>query len=116
MRYRKLDSNGDYTIGSGADFFIDDAEGIAQAILTRLRLYLGEWFLDTTAGTPWKTDILGKYTKDAYDAAIKNVVLGTTGVNGILEYSSSFDGNQRELTIEATVDTIYGQVKVAGPI
>jgi hypothetical protein len=54
MRYRKLDANGDYTFGGGSnDFLVNTPETVAQAVMTRLNLLQGEWFLDTTAGMPW---------------------------------------------------------------
>jgi hypothetical protein len=114
MRYRKEDANGDYVFGNqGADFYRDQPEAVAQAVKTRLGLYTGEWFLDTTDGTPWRTEVLGKYTKDTYDAIIKARILDTQGVDEILAYSSSFDGNTRVLSISATINTIYGQTPVA---
>ena len=82
MRYRKLDANGDYSFGAQqADFFVDSPEGVAQAVQTRLGLFTGEWFLDTTDGTPWRTEVLGKYTQDSYDAVIKDRILTTMVIN-----------------------------------
>ena len=116
MRYRKLDADGDYTVGTGQDFLVDSPEAVAQAIKTRLGLYAGEWFLDTEDGTPWRTEVLGKYTLSTYDAVIKDRILGTAGVAQIDEYSSEFDGTTRRLTIAATISTEYGQATVTGTI
>lgn len=77
MRYRKQDENGDYAFGNqGADFYVDSQEAVAQAVQTRLLLNQGEWFLDTTEGTPYSTQILDKYTATKYDAAIRQRILG----------------------------------------
>jgi hypothetical protein len=114
MRYRKEDASGDFVFGNqDADFYRDQPEAVAQAVKTRLGLYTGEWFLDTTDGTPWRTEVLGKYTKDAYDSVIKARILDTQGVDEILDYSSSFDGNSRALTITATINTQYGETPIA---
>ena len=113
MRYRKLDANGDYTFGhQQADFYRDQPEAVAQAVQTRLGLFTGEWFLDTTDGTPWRTDILGKYTQGAYDAVLKDRILQTDGVKSIDAYASSLDRNARRLTVNATISTIYGTASV----
>lgn len=113
MRYRRLDANGDYSFGQQqADFFRNVPEAVGQAVLTRLYLFTGEWFLDTTDGTPWRTDVLGKYTRATYDAVIKSRILDTTGVTGIAAYSSIFDENTRKLSVVATIDTVYGQTTV----
>jgi hypothetical protein len=116
MRYRKLDANGDYTIGTGADFYINQPEAVQQAVLTALRLYTGEWFLDLTDGTPWRTEVLGKYTQDTYDTVIKQRILSVTGVSSIAAYSSSLNTSTRVLSITVTLNTIYGQVIVQGPL
>lgn len=112
MRYRKLDANGDYTLGSNA-FHVNSPDAVAQAVKTRLALWLGEWFIDTTDGTPWNEQILGKRlpTKNP-DAAIKQRILGTQGVTEITSYSSTFDGNTRKLSVTAEINTIYGATTV----
>jgi hypothetical protein len=113
MRYRKLDADGDYVIGSGKDFLINSPEAVAQAILTRLKLWRGEWFINTADGTPWTQEILGKRQRGkSPDGAIKKRILQTEGVTEILSYSSDFDGNARNLKINATIATKYGQVTI----
>ncbi|AFC85926.1 hypothetical protein [Frateuria aurantia] len=111
MIYRKLNAAGDYSFGAGpGDFYQNSPEAVAQAVLTRLRLLVGEWFLDTTAGTPWATQILGKGTSSVYDSVIKNRILGTTGVQSIDCYSSSV--SDRKLSVTATITTAYGSTTV----
>jgi hypothetical protein len=114
MRYRKLDANGDYVIGSGSDFLVNSPEAVAQAILTRLKLWRGEWYVDLKDGTPWMQEILGKRQRGkSPDGAIKRRILGTEGVKEITKYSSDFDGNTRQLKIDATVNTIYGVATIS---
>lgn len=106
MRYRPLDSNGDYTIGQ--NFLVNSPAAVAQAIKTRLLLWVGEWFLDTSEGTPWPTQVLGPRANTNPDAVIKQRILGTPGVTSIINYSSNFNGGNRTLTVSATVQTQYG--------
>lgn len=109
MRYRKLDANGDAVFGHQQnDFYRDQPEAVAQAVKTRLALFTGEWFLDVTDGTPWTTQVLGKYTNDQYDAVIRDRILGTTGVTQIDSYSSTVNTATRTLTVTATIDTQFG--------
>lgn len=116
MRIRKQDAAGDYVLGTPSDFYVNEAAGVGQAAMTRLLLFTGEWFIDTGDGMPWRTDVLGKYTADAYDTVIKQRVLGTFGVRAILNYSSVFNGNTRKLDVSFDLDTIYGTTTVRGPL
>jgi hypothetical protein len=112
MRYRKLDSNGDYSLGQGlSNFFINSPSAVAQAIQTTLLLFQGEWFLDTTAGVPWFNQIVGFTPKPTYDLLIKDAIRKVQGVKSIISYSSFLD-NTRNLTINVRVDTIYGAVSL----
>ena len=113
MRYRRLDSRGDMTFGSGQmDFWIDQPEGVGQSIMTRLRLNEGEWFADLTEGTPWKTEVLGERTRWTRDVVVRERVDTTTGGSEILRYFSRLDVDTREWTAEITVNTVYGPVVV----
>lgn len=112
MRYRKLDPAGDYTFGhSQTDFLVDSPEAVAQAILTRLNLSTGEWFLNTSDGTPMD-QILGTGHQTTFDQAIKDRILNTPGVIGITSYFSTIDSVVRSIRISATVDTLYGVATV----
>lgn len=114
MRYRKLDANGDYTFGNQqADFYKDNPDAVAQAVMTRLRLNKGEWFIDTVDGTPWNTEVLGERTASTRDAAIKKRILGTPGVSQIDSYDSSINPETRRFTVTATITTAYGQTSIS---
>jgi len=120
MRLRKQDAGGDYQFGHNvADFWHDQVEGVGQSIMTRLLLFRGEWFLDTNEGTPWggfplnqavvdQGEILGVHTQLTRDVAIHQRVLLTEGVQTITNYFSEGDPNQRNFSVEMTVETIYG--------
>jgi hypothetical protein len=117
MKYRKLDSAGDYSFGRGdLDFHIDSPSGVAQAILTSLNLFQGQWFLDLTEGMPWYTQIAGFNTQASYDAIIKNKIQTVQGVNSILRYTSELDHDTRTLSVETQVDTEFGAVTVTTQI
>lgn len=113
MKYRRLDMNGDMVIGHGdADYLKDSPECVAQAVVTRLRLLRGEWFLDLTEGTPYAPAVLGKHTKATYDFALRQRVLETEGVTDIEEYESIFDGETRRLTVNIRINTVYGPAAI----
>ena len=118
IRYRKLDENGDYTFGKTIEtqeFWVDQKEAVAQAILTRLRLATNEWFLDQTAGTPYATNILGFVPPNVRDFSIRARILDTPGVTSITSYTSTVSAD-RTASVSASVDTIYGAVSVNSAI
>jgi hypothetical protein len=108
MKYRKLDQNGDMSFGNAIlDFYVDIPEAVAQAVLTRLKLWQGEWFIDTEAGVPYNTRVIGFGNTFIYDYVLKSTILQTKGVNSIKEYSSFIDQN-RNAKVSVVIDTIYG--------
>lgn len=117
MRYRALDADGDFTFGrSEANFLINSPAAVAQSVLTRLRLWQGEWFLDTTEGTPWSQQILGRNTQAIYDLAIRTRVLDTDGVTSIADYSSSLDAAARKLTVTMKINTAFGETSLTATL
>lgn len=114
MRVRAQSAAGDYTFGGGStNFLVNSPQAVLQLILTGLKLFQGEYFLNTAAGMPWMTDVIGVGTQGLYDAAIQNQILGTTGVTGITNYSSSLNVATRSLTVLATVSTAYSATPIA---
>lgn len=91
---------------------MDSPAAVAQAIDTRLKLRQGEWFLDSTEGAPYDTEILGTNTDSTRDQALQTVILDTQGVTQIADYASYLDPATREFTMAAVVDTEYGQTTV----
>lgn len=117
LRYRRLDADGDMVFGHGQrDFLIDTPETVAQSILTRLRLFTGEWFVDLTAGTPWLTQVTGEHTLPLADVAIRTRILNTFGVLRLDEYDSEYDPRVRSFTVHARVTTIFGEANLLGQV
>lgn len=109
IRYRQLTSSGDYRFGGGAVFLVDSPDAVRQAILTRLKLGVGDWFLDLDEGTDYRGSILGYGTQGTRDLEIQDRILGTPGVLEIVSYESVVDAVKRSFTVSATVSTVFGQ-------
>lgn len=108
-----MTSEGDYPFGRAGVYLIDTPAAVAQAILTRLRLREGDWFLDTQEGTAYDTRILGHNTQDTRDPAFQERILGTPGVLEIIEYGSILS-EDRKLTVSARVSTQFGAITITG--
>ncbi len=112
MKYRK-ELNGDYSFGRGESGFLSNTpETVAQAVKTRLSLWRGEWFLDTTEGMPYGQSVLGRQSPEVYSMALSDRILGTRGVRSIIEFNTINDSGSRRLTYSVTLDTVYGEVTV----
>ncbi|AFR03300.1 hypothetical protein [Pectobacterium carotovorum] len=113
MRYRRESADGDYTFGQGDDtWLVNSPEAVAQAVKTRFELWLGQWFLDTAAGTPWIQSVLGKQRPDTYSLAIRQRILETQGVSSISEFNTTVNSATRRVSFTATIETIYGTTTV----
>lgn len=106
MKLRIVDCSGDMCFGNSLNNFQTNTRGmVAQLISSRLRLWVGEFFADTSDGMPWSHDVLGNRTTSTYDAAIKDRILSTEGVVSIKSYSSSLAN--RKLSVNVSVLTEY---------
>lgn len=113
MRYRTLDADGDMTFGQGSlNFLVDSPEAVGQAVLTRMRLEAGEWFLDVTEGVDYQRKILGFGTEQSRDVEIRARILGTRGVVEIAEFSSAVTVDRR-YSVAALINSLYGAVDLS---
>jgi hypothetical protein len=112
MAYRPLSESGDYVIGQ--PLLKNTPETVAQAVMTRLKLITGEYWLNLTVGMPW-LNIIGQRVSSAYyDPIIQQVILGTPGVTQVTSYSSSVTG--RNLSVICSIDTLFGSTVVASVV
>lgn len=107
-----LDAAGDLDVSVSGFRLTDDASGetLRQRLATRLRLFAGEWFLDTRAGLDWYGRVLGKnpHPTDA-EAALKTLILETPGVASLRRYSQAPASADRRLAIDFVVAGEDGQ-------
>lgn len=118
MIYRRLDSNGDYIFGQGTTEFLSGVEAVAQAIVTHIKLLLGEWWEDVDNGTPLWQSILGKPGTESNLISIDNIIkdrIMSTQLNGdklvstIDNYDRSYDPSTRSYSFVVEVTTIYSE-------
>lgn len=110
MRYRAQSDTGDYVFLGNSPFYINTPETVAQAVLTRLRLTAGEWFIDDRVGFDLNL-VLGNNTQNSRDLEVQRVILGTQGVTSLVSYTSEVSPDRR-FTVTAVVDTLYGPVTI----
>ncbi len=114
QRVRRLDANGDIIMSGNA--WLYDIDAVAQTIKTRLNLFSKEYWRDVSEGTPWLKSILGKTnnsnTLAQKERLLKNRIITTEGVISISEWNSDFSYPDRKLSVDATVLTEFGLIKI----
>lgn len=108
LRDLKLTEDLDVAIEDGDLVIIEDLDAVAQMIRIRLRRVLGEWYLDITSGTDYFDGIFAKGA--AYEATVREQILGTPYVRGLTLFAAAFDVGARRLTVEFTAATEFGSV------
>lgn len=100
---------------SGFDLsVIQGADRVRQQLDIKLKLFRGEWFLDTEFGTPYFESILGKQiTLGGAVAAIKKSILEVNDVQHISSFRYDFDRKERRLNVEFECVTQYGLIRVS---
>jgi len=93
--------NGDLAT-SGRQFLSGTGE-TALAAQYRLRMFLGENFLNAADGTPWFQSILGKTPQDIAEVTIRQRLATTPGVRGIGRFDFRTDGPRRRVIVDAVL-------------
>lgn len=99
LRVRALDANNDMQFGaSQQQYLVDSPDAVAQIVETTLRLWLGEWYLDLEAGTPWAQGVLGKNSQATADQTIIAQIKSVQWVTDVSNFQSTVDPNTRTYT------------------
>lgn len=99
----------DGDIITSGEHFITGKSATQQAILRRLRLFLGEYFLDGTEGTPWFQSILGKVPQNIAETNIKQRIIDTPNVISLSRFELNFDAKSRVISIYAEIIDINNE-------
>lgn len=107
--------NGDFVLTSDAN--AQGTNSIVQQIVTRLRWFLGEWFLNVEGGTPWFQSILRHDADQAsVDAILQEVILSTPGVLVLTAYNTEANLAKRTYRVSFTAQTTSGTVSYSLPL
>lgn len=102
----KLNGNRDLDLTAGAAILIDGASRVRQGIGIALRLWRGEYFLDSDAGVPYLTDILVKNpNRSSIEAVLRAAIREVEGVDSIDSLTVTIDREARTLAVAFTVTT-----------
>lgn len=109
MMNLQLNANGDIFTRDYGLARIAGRDQIAQGIGTRLKLLLGEWFLDVSQGVPWFDSILIKNpNRTVVQGIIRRAILQTEGVVELVKFDIGEISGERKIVINFTVLTSDG--------
>lgn len=107
----QLDDNGDLQVIRNQITLTEGAEAVRQHLQCKLRLFRGEWFLDTTAGVPWFQEVLQKQPSFVVvQQVLKDTILSTPGVIGLLKFKFDYEAPSREAFLDFQALTDEGPI------
>jgi hypothetical protein len=105
----KLDSDGDLLVVNNKLSLTIGRDAIRQHIQTSLRLFLGEWFLDTTLGVPYYQEIFVKQqTQETVASIMKRAISRVPGFISFLTFNFDYNRDTREFFVSFSVETVEG--------
>lgn len=112
MRVRALTDTGDWTFGMGLSNYKTNATAVAQNIQTRLNMFANDCFFSLNGWIDW-LNLQGQYNNvQILQLAVTNMILSTSYVYQILSFSMNVV--ERNMTLNYTVLTAFGQITVSG--
>lgn len=94
MRVAGLDSQNDWKFGRGKADYISNTKAIRQNVLTRLRSFANDFYLDTSANIDWVTILGEKNNRNTILKEVERVTLATEGVMQITQLDITTDTNR----------------------
>lgn len=92
---------------------VDEGRFVVQQVSSKLKTWLGEWALDPSIGWINLDDFKKNYDLFDIEDRARSIVLATDGVSAVNSITSSFEGRQLSMHIEAK--TIYGEIDLTVP-
>ena len=107
MRFRNLDSKGDWTFGKGRNSYVKDNQALMLNIKTRLLEFYQDCFFDMEKGIDWWTLMGGKDLKRVL-VDVQRTILESYQVKRIV--SLDYALNNRALTILVSIEFLNGEI------
>ena len=107
MRFRGIDSNGDWVFGKGRNSYLKDNEALMMNIKTRLLEFLGDCFFDLEKGIDWWTLLGGKNLKKIL-VDVQRTILRSYQVKKIVNLDYTL--TNRKLFITISIEFLDGEI------
>jgi hypothetical protein len=108
MKFRGVDSLGDWQLGQGLGSYAKEQAALAIDIAARVRLRKGECFFSTNSGVDY-ANLLEKGRQADFESAMNNCILQTDGVVAINSITVTLDRATRTMRMSYDIQTIYSR-------
>lgn len=102
MSVSRITENGDWTFGKGKANLAVNSEEIRQNVVTRLKSFANDWFLDISANIDWFNILGNKNNEQTIRSEVTRVVLATEGVATLDKFELIVDEREANIIIEFT--------------
>lgn len=113
----RLNEKWDLDYRGGGLFFVSGVARVAQQVKQALLILLGEYFLDTRIGIPYREAV---WVKNPQPTLLRTIftetLLAVEGVTRVVDLRLAVDDATRRLFITAVIESRYGEVKVRLPV
>jgi len=93
--------------------FVSGLDRVKQNMRIRLWTFAEEWFLDTSVGLPWFTEINVKAPNlQAIDALLRREILAVQDVLEIVEFTLDYNAAARTMQVDFKAKTNFGELSV----
>ena len=106
MKVRRLNSDGDMTFGQGLANLASGSEAIRQNVVTRIKCFKNDWFLNIDEHIDWFNILGEKNNKSTILSEVKRVTAETYGVVKVTKIEVESESN-RNAIINLNFTTIY---------
>jgi hypothetical protein len=101
-------------VGGRMRYTEDDLEFLAQVVRHEISLFLGEWFMDTSKGLPYRPTAMRKSEhRGILEAALRAKLTRIKGLKRVLSFVPLYDKKDRILQVSFVVQTDYGTIEDA---
>lgn len=110
MRTLALDAvTGELVLSGGRPTIVSGSAAVAQRLRVRLKLWQGEWLLDSQVGFPWRRIFGEKGVERLAEALLRQAIVSCPGVRSLDRFAFAVDPATRRATLAFTVTTITGE-------
>ena len=108
MKFRGIDSNGDWQYGQGLGSYAKAVDALALDIAARIRSRKGNCFFAVDDGVDY-TNLLEKGRQQDFINGMSNAIMQTEGVVKINSISTDLDRDTRAISLTYDIQTIYSR-------